>query len=156
GQFGIKMDPNMEESAIPDWLSKNLEGLAGGTFNTVISIGIMYFLVFYMLTNRSRLREALFRYVPMSNKNLEVIRSEIWAIVKANAVGIPLVALAQGVVALIGFLIFDIESPFFWAVMVTIGSMVPFVGNFLCTIAVFILSLSNGRSVTPWGTLTAG
>src|SRR5690606_23117311 len=155
-QLGIKMDPNMEENAIPDWLSKNLEGLAGGTFNTVISIAIMYFLVYYMLTNRSRLRDALFRYVPMSTKNLEVIRGEIWAIVKANAVGIPLVALAQGVVALVGFLIFDIESPFFWAVMVTIGSMVPFVGNFLGTIPVFIISLSNGQSFQAWGILIYG
>jgi len=155
-QLGIKMDPNMEENAIPDWLSKNLEGLAGGTFNTVISIGIMYFLVYYMLTNRSRLREALFRYVPMSTKNLEVISGEIWAIVKANALGIPLVAIAQGIVALIGFLIFNIESPFFWAVMVTIGSMIPFVGNFLGTIPVFIISLSNGESVQAWGILIYG
>lgn len=85
GQLGIKLSPDMEENAIPDWLSKNLEGLAGGTFNTIISIGIMYFLVFYMLTSRSKLREILFRYVPMSDKNLEVISGEVWAIVKANA-----------------------------------------------------------------------
>lgn len=156
GQLGIKLSPDMEENAIPDWLSKNLEGLAGGTFNTIISIGIMYFLVFYMLTSRSKLREILFRYVPMSDKNLEVISGEVWAIVKANAVGIPLVALAQGAVALIGFLIFKIESPFFWAVIVTIGSMIPFVGNFLGTIPVFIISLSSGQNFQAWGILLYG
>ena len=65
-------------------------------------------------------------------------------------------ALAQGVVALIGFLIFGIENPFFWALMVTIGSMIPFVGNFLGTLPVFILSLSNGQTFQAWGILIYG
>jgi len=70
--------------------------------------------------------------------------------------GIPLVALAQGVVALIGFLIFGIENPFFWALMVTIGSMIPFVGNLLGTLPVFILTLSDGETFQAWGILVYG
>lgn len=76
--------------------------------------------------------------------------------VRANALGIPLVAIAQGFVALIGFLIFGIENPFFWAVIVTIGSMIPFVGNLLGTIPVFILTLSNGNTFQAWGILLYG
>jgi len=66
------------------------------------------------------------------------------------------VAMAQGVVALIGFLIFGINSPFFWAVIVTIGSMVPFIGSLLGILPVFILSLSNGSSFQAWGILLYG
>lgn len=146
----------IDATAASDWLSRNLQGLAGGTFNAIIAISIMYFLLYYMLVNRDKLRESLFEYIPMSQSNLEVIGGEVRSVVTFNALGIPMVAAAQGLVSLIGFLIFGIENPFFWAVIVTIGSMIPFVGNFLGTIPVFILSLSNGHTFQAWGILIYG
>ena len=155
-RLGFKLTSQIDASAISEWLSKNLQGLAGGTFNTLIAISIMYFLLYYMLTNRRKLHESLFQYIPISNDNLKIIGCEIRDIVKANTLGIPLVALAQGIVAFIGFLIFGIQSPLFWAVIVTIGSMIPFVGNLLGTVPVFILALSNGNTFQAWGVLLYG
>ena len=76
--------------------------------------------------------------------------------VRSNAIGIPLVALAHGIIALIGFLIFGIPDPFFWFVIVTIGSMIPFVGTLLGILPVFILSLSTGDNFQAWGILIYG
>ena len=76
--------------------------------------------------------------------------------VRSNALGIPLVALAQGIIAFIGFLIFGIDDPLFWFVIVTIGSMIPFVGTLLGIIPVFILSLSIGDNFQAWGILIYG
>lgn len=155
-RFGYDFTSQIDASAVSGWVSKNLQGLAGGTFSAVIAIGVMYFLLFYMLTNRKQLRESLFEYIPVSDENLKIISSETREMVRANALGIPLVAIAQGIVSLIGFLIFGIENPFLWAVMVTIGSMIPFVGNLLGTIPVFILTLSNGSTFQAWGILIYG
>jgi len=154
--LGYDLTSQIDASAVSGWLSKNLQGFAGGTFTTFIAISIMYFLLFYMLTNRKQLRESLFEYVPIGQGNLKVIGSETREMVRANALGIPLVAIVQGIVALIGFLIFGIENPFFWAVIVTIGSMIPFVGNLLGTIPVFILALSTGDTFQAWGILLYG
>jgi len=154
--LGFKLTSQIDASAVSQWLSKNLQGLAGSTFNTVIAISIMYFLLYYMLTNREKLYQSLYEYIPISNHNLKIIGDEVRDIVRANTLGIPLVAIAQGVVALIGFLIFGIENPFFWSLMVTIGSMIPFVGNLLGTIPVFILTLSNGQNFQAWGILLYG
>lgn len=76
--------------------------------------------------------------------------------VRSNALGIPLVAIAQGIVALIGFLIFGVEDPFFWFVIVTIGSMIPFVGTLIGIVPVFILEISSGNSFTAWAILIYG
>ena len=116
----------------------------------------MYFLLFYMLINREKIRESLFLYIPIGKENLEMMEKEVYEMVRSNALGIPLVAIAQGIVALIGFLIFGIPNPFFWAVIVTIGSMIPFVGNMLGTIPVFILSLINGETFQAWAILIYG
>src|SRR5690606_19835726 len=70
--------------------------------------------------------------------------------------GIPLVAIAQGLIALIGFWIFGIEDAFFWFVIVTVGSMIPFVGTFVGIIPVFLITLSSGSSFQAWGILLYG
>ncbi|MEG3659534.1 AI-2E family transporter [Arenibacter palladensis] len=155
-RLGHDLTSQIDASAVSGWVSKNLQGIAGGTFDTVISISIMYFFLFYMLTNRKKLLQSLFEYIPINDNHLNLIGSETREMVRANAIGIPLVAIAQGIVALFGFIIFDIENPFFWSVIVTIGSMIPFIGNFLGTIPVFILSLSSGDTFQAWGILFYG
>ena len=78
------------------------------------------------------------------------------AVVRSNAIGIPLVAFAQGIIALIGFLIFGVEEPFFWFVIVTIGSMIPFVGTLVGIFPVFLISLSSGETFQAWAILIYG
>jgi len=146
----------MDFSGASSWLTNNLQGLAGGTFNIFISIAIMYFLLFYMLTNRKELRESMFEYIPISKKNLKLIGDEVQSMVRSNALGIPLVAVAQGIVALIGFFIFGVPNPFFWFVIVAVGSMIPFIGTLIGIIPVFILAMSNGNDFQAWGILIYG
>jgi len=155
-RFGYDFTSQIDAGAVSTWLSNSLQGFAGGTFNIFIAVSIMYFMLFYMLTNRRELRESLFEYIPISKDNLKIIGEEVRAMVRSNALGIPLVALAQGVVSLVGFLVFGIKAPFFWAVIVTIGSMIPFVGSFLGIVPVFILSLSDGNTFQAWGILLYG
>lgn len=154
--LNIDMASEIDTAAITDGLSNSLQNVAGGTFTTVIAITIMYFLLFFMLTNRKKLKNSLFEYIPIRDNNLDTIGRETNEKVKANALGIPLVALGQGLVGLVGFFIFGIEDPFFWAAVVTIGSMIPFVGSALGTLPVFLLALSNGNTFQAWGILIYG
>ena len=154
--LGYDLSSQIDTAAITSWLSDNLQSFAGSTFNIVIAIGLMYFMLYYMLTNRREMRETLFEYIPINKDNLKLISTESLAMVRSNALGIPMVAIAQGVIALIGFFIFGIEDPFFWFVIVTIGSMIPFVGTLIGIIPVFILTYSTGTSFQAWGILLYG
>lgn len=155
-RIGYDLSSQIDTSAITGWLSENLQGLVGGTFNAFIAIGLMYFILYYMLTNRKDLKESLKEYIPMNKGNLTEIGAEVQVMVRSNAIGIPLVAIAQGIIALIGFLIFGVEDPFFWFVIVTIGSMIPFVGTLIGILPVFILTLSSGNTFQAWGILIYG
>ncbi len=154
--IGYEFSSQLDASGFADGLSKGLQSVAGGTFNTVIAIAIMYFMLYYMLTNRRQLRESLLEFIPIRHSNLKIIGNEIKAMVRSNALGIPLVALGQGIVALVGFFIFGISNPFFWSAIVTIGSMIPFVGGLLGTVPVFIIALSQGETFQAWGILLYG
>ncbi|MEP2689971.1 AI-2E family transporter [Maribacter dokdonensis] len=138
------------------WLTDNMQGFASGTFNVFISLGILLFLLYYMLKSPKQLKESLLEYIPLSNKNLMTLGKEIDSVVRSNAIAIPLVALAQGIIALIGFYIFGVDNPLFWFVIVTIGSMIPFIGTFIGIFPVFVLSLANGEDFQAWGILLYG
>lgn len=156
GKLGFDLTSQIDSSAVTGWVSENLQGFVGGTFNAFIAIGLMYFMLFYMFTNRKELRGSLREYIPMNPDNLKEVGIQAQKMVRSNALGIPLVGLAQGIVALIGFLIFGTEDPFFWFVIVTISSMIPFVGTLLGILPVFLLSLSTGDNFAAYGILVYG
>lgn len=143
--LGYNISSSIDTSAVTNWVSGNLQSLAGGTFNAFIAIGIMYFMLYYMLTNRQSMRESMIAYIPLGKDNLRIIGEESNQLVKSNALGIPLVAIVQGVIALIGFLILGVPDPFFWFVITSIGSMIPFIGTAIGVIPASILLFAQGN-----------
>ena len=136
---------SIDSPKIADWLSSNLQSLGLGTFNAFIAVGIMYFMLFYMLTKRKELKTILISYIPLGEDNLKVIGKEGDESVKSNALGIPLVAFFQAIVALLSYLIVGVSDPLFWFVITAIGSMIPFVGAALGYVPIAILLLSQGQ-----------
>jgi predicted PurR-regulated permease PerM len=153
---GINLGEKIDSTAVTDWLSNNLQGLAGGTFEVFIAISIMYFLLYYMLLNQKKLTISMETYIPIDVENLKLIAKESAKKVKANAIGIPLVALFQGIISLIGYWIFGVPEAMFWFVITTIGSMIPFVGTAIGFIPVTLLLYYQGETASAIGVLLYG
>lgn len=139
---GYDLSDGIDSTRVANWLSNNLQSLGAGTFNAFIAISIMYFLLYYMLIYRNDLKRLVISYIPLGEDNLQVIAKEGDEMVKSNALGIPLVAFFQGIVALIGYLIVGVPDPFFWFVITAIGAMVPFIGTAIGILPVAILLYS--------------
>lgn len=155
-RIGIEIGPKIDTGKIVDMVSNNLQSIAGGTFNMLISIAIMYLLLYFMLINSKDMINTFYKYLPFKRENLKIIASECRSMVRANAIGIPVVAVFQGIVSLIGFLIFGVNDPFFWFVITAIGSMIPIIGTMIGIIPVFLLTLSAGEPFAAWGILIYG
>jgi predicted PurR-regulated permease PerM len=155
-RMGFDLVSQIDAGGISSWVSKSLQNFAGGTFDVFIAIGLMYFILFYLLKDSISAKNSMGKFIPVTKDNFDLIGKDMNAMVRANALGIPLVAIAQGIVALIGFLIFGVQDPLFWFVIVTIGSMIPFVGTLLGIVPVFILELSLGHNFTAWGIFIYG
>jgi len=138
------------------WVAEFLQGFLGSTATTLIAIALMYFILFYMFIDRGKMKDRLTGFVPIGRDNLKKILTAARSKVRANAIGIPLVAFAQGIVALVGFLIFQVEDALFWSAIVAIGSMVPFIGTALGILPVFILLLGAGNDFQAWAVLIYG
>jgi predicted PurR-regulated permease PerM len=64
----------------------------------------------------------------------------------SNAIGIPVIALLQGVVALIGYLIIGVNEPWFWFVVTCITAMLPIVGAALAYVPLAIIFFANSQN----------
>ena len=154
--FGHDFYKDLDVAGGTSWVGENAKVLIGSTFELVIAISIMYFLLYFMLTKPKQLRESIYNYGPFTEKHVKTLVKESSKMIRSNALGIPIVAFAQGIVALIGFLIFGIENPLFWFVIVVIGSMIPFVGTLVGIIPVFLITLASGNDYAAYGILIYG
>ncbi len=76
---------------------------------------------------------------------------EVHMIVRSNAIVIPLLAVAQGMVAYIGYLTFGAPGPLFWGVLTCFATIMPIFGTALVWLPLagyMALRASGGRA---WG-----
>jgi len=138
------------------FIAQLLPKVLGVTLNTITLIGSMYFILYFMLTNGRRMEESLYEYIPLKDENVILIGKEVKTMVISNTIGIPLIAIAQGIVGLIGYLIIGIDEPWLWFVATSIAAMMPVVGAALIYIPLTITLFAQGETgkglaMAVWG-----
>lgn len=143
-RFNVTIASEENINKVGDSIRQALPQVLGATFNTLTTIFFMYFILYFMLVNGRKMETTLFEYIPLRDENVITLRKETEMMVKANAIGIPLIAFAQGVVALIGYLIIGLKEPFFWFGVTCIAGMLPVVGAALAYVPITIIFFANG------------
>jgi predicted PurR-regulated permease PerM len=128
------------------YLAQLLPKVLGVTLNTLTLIGSMYFILYFMLINARRMEEALYEYIPLKDGNVELIGREVKTMVVSNTIGIPLIALIQGAVGLIGYVIIGVPGAMVWFVATCIASMMPVVGAALIYVPLTIMFFAKGEA----------
>jgi predicted PurR-regulated permease PerM len=149
-KFDITIASDENINKLGAGITQSLPGILGATFNTLTTIFFMYFILYFMLVNGRYIENSLYEHVPLHDKNVERLGKEIQMMVMSNAIGIPLIAFAQGVVALIGYLIIGVNEPFFWFGVTCIAAMLPVVGAALAYVPLAIIFFANndtGRGI---------
>ncbi|MXV38954.1 AI-2E family transporter [Flavobacteriaceae bacterium Ap0902] len=141
---GYDLTQSLQAGQLKDTAARLIESLAGNTLDFTIIFGLMYFSLYYMLINFDKIKEAVSGFVPLNPSNYDRVSQEAEEMVKSNAIAIPLVAILQGIVALIGFFIFGAPNPWFWFAVTTLGSMIPFVGTALGMVPVILIMYAQG------------
>ena len=152
-------DQNFQQAAA--YIANSLPRVLGATFSTILGIILMYFLLYFMLVRSKEMENFLYEYIPLKDDNINWIAKDLNMLVYNNALAVPLIALLQGIVGLIGYLIIGVPDPWFWFVITAITSMLPFVGAAAAYVPLAIYMFSTGPSwkgtaVLIWGFLIIG
>ncbi|MDH6251491.1 putative PurR-regulated permease PerM [Chryseobacterium sp. H1D6B] len=115
-----------------------------GTFNTLTVIMSMYFILYFLLEKPRFFERILSSSAPLKRANISLIGDKMRKLIMANAIGIPVVAIGQGIVALIGYFIFGAPSPVLLFALTAAGSMIPVVGAAIVYIPVCVFMIAEG------------
>lgn len=141
---------------ISEFAGKVSTTILNTTLNTLTVISAMFFILYFMLTKARLFERVLMGISPLKRSNGKKIGDKFRKLVIANAVGIPVVALGQAIVAVIGYLIFGAPSPLLLFALTFIGSMIPIVGAAIVYVPVGLFMLASGDTVGGIGVIVFG
>jgi predicted PurR-regulated permease PerM len=131
-------------------LSKNLASkvplFLTGTANFVTNLLLMFFVLYYMLIHGRKMDGYLEEMIPLKNKSREILSAETDIMIRANAIGIPLLAVIQGFVGALGYFIFGIKEVAVWGFLTGVASLIPIVGTGIIWVPLTIYLFATGNS----------
>ncbi|AYN00942.1 AI-2E family transporter [Chryseobacterium sp. 3008163] len=117
-----------------------------GTFNTLTVVMSMYFILYFMFERPRLFERILASAAPLKRANVSMIGEKMRKLIMANAIGIPVVAIGQGIIALIGYFIFEAPSPILLFALTAAASMIPIVGAAIIYVPICIFMIAEGQT----------
>ena len=132
-------------------IAGNLPMLLTGTANFVTNLLLMFFVLYYMLIHGKKMENYLNHIIPLKETNREMLSSETDIMIRANAIGIPLLAVTQGLVGMVGFFIFGIKDYAVWGFLTGVTSLIPIVGTGLIWVPLTIYLFATNHTWQGFG-----
>ena len=96
-----------------------------------INLFVMIFVLYFMLIGGKKMEAYVNDILPFNETNTQEVIHEINMIVRSNAIGIPLLAIIQGGVAMIGYLLFGAPNILMLGFLTCFATIIPMVGTAL-------------------------
>lgn len=159
--FDIEILTNENIDVIKSASAKVVSGALNQGFDFFSSIVMMYFFLYFMLVNFNRMEAFIIFILPFQKNKIEMFAEELKAQTFSNAIGIPLIAFAQGLFGYIIYLIAGVPDTGFWAILTGFASVIPIVGAGIiwvpvCIYLFFIGANWQGVIVALWSILIMG
>jgi predicted PurR-regulated permease PerM len=122
--------------------------------STAVMLGnllMMFFLYYYLLTGGSRLESYLLKIIPLKNENIDLLAEETKMMVKANALGIPIICIVQGVFAALGYWIFGVNDWALWGFFTGLFAFFPMVGTMIIWVPLVAYMFATGNDFYATG-----
>ena len=116
-------------SSIVSTLPQIGQTLMSGITGFVVNIFVLLFVLYFMIIGGKKMEKYIYEILPFSQENKKNVVKEIELIVKSNAIGIPLLAIIQGLVALIGYVIFGVPNALLFGFLTCFATIIPIVGT---------------------------
>jgi predicted PurR-regulated permease PerM len=161
GKLGTDVLSERNFSSVISGITAFIPRFLGSTLLIITNVVITYFLLYFMLVNCNSMEMWLRKNLPLKNRNSEKLVTEVRGMVLSNAIGIPVLAIVQGIIASIGYMIFGIQEPFLWGIITGICSVVPVVGTMIAWVPIMLYLFAIGRTnaglgMLFWGLLPIG
>jgi len=123
--------PNFAEHTLQKlsaYVTDLFPSLIGSAANIILTLLVLYFLLYFMFVQIKEFEAALLRYAPFREQYAIKFAQALRDSTYSNVLGQGIIALVQGSLLANGFWIFGIPDPVFWGVIGAFISFLPVVG----------------------------
>jgi predicted PurR-regulated permease PerM len=160
-KFGIQIFTDKNIGEIQSTGSNIASGIVNEGLELFGSITMMYFFLYFLLTSYNRMEASILVSLPFSNSKIKMFGSELKSQTFSNAIGVPLIAVVQGIFAFGVYYFMGLPEPAFWAILTGFSSVIPIVGTAIIWIpaALYLFAIGNiwqGVVLIAWCALVMG
>ncbi len=152
-KFGFNL---LSENTLQNALSRLtafIPTLLNSTANLISNLAIMLFILYFMLYNGREIERMLNRLIPLKQENINMLASETKKLVRANALGVPLISIIQGLTATLGYFIFGVNEWGLWGFLTGVFAFFPVVGTMVVWVPLVIYMYAIGDTWNATGLL---
>ena len=153
---GIELMSDSFITEIQNVINGAIQTVLNTTYSLAINAIMLCFLLYFMLTNVRALDRASFRLLPLTEKHAKRLVLDSKKMVVSNAVGIPLIAVVQGMVAALGYWVFGAADPIFWGLITGVFSILPIVGTAIIWVPMSVYLIMEAEAGQGIGLLIFG
>jgi predicted PurR-regulated permease PerM len=157
--IGINLQEKLTEivTAAANYFSVLLINAVQSIGQRMIEFIIMYFLLYYLLLSTgSEYSAKLTNAIPFCRKNTKILMDEFSKIINATLISSGIIAIIQGAMLTITFLLLGVEGAFLWGFITMILSFLPVVGAPVVWIPATIIQLAQQDYFTAVGIFIGG
>jgi predicted PurR-regulated permease PerM len=159
--YGIEVFKSENIDKITEHVIPFTQRTLGGTMSALGNVMMMYLVLYFLLVQTRDVESWLKNAVPLKARNVKKVLAEVRNLVYSNALGIPIVAIVQGIIAMIGYSIFGVKEFVLMGILTAISSVIPIIGTMLVYVPLAIYQFSTmgafyGGGVGLWGFIVIG
>lgn len=144
--IGIKILTEENTKAISLKITSYLPKILNSTLNVAANLLMLFFLLYYLLVNGKEIEHYLNKIIPLKKHNVEQLAAETKNMIRANALGIPVICVVQGIFATLGYWIFGVEDWGLWGFLTGVFAFFPLVGTMIIWVPLVLYVLSTGNT----------
>jgi len=135
--------------------------VVGGALGLIVDLTFVVFALFFLLRDGARLVQWLSEVPAWGTGRAGALVERIRETVDASVYGVLTIALIQGALGTVIFLILGVPSAILWGVLMTVSAILPMVGPSLVWIPIAVVLAATGHPtkaaiLVGWGVLVIG
>lgn len=142
--LNIKIAPSTVFNSSKGMLTNAASSIANATYSFVANIFMMIIILYFMLAHGRLMEKRLSEYMPFKGENQQIIKLEVKNMIYSNAVGMPIILIAQTLTSSLIYWLLDVNAFFFWGLLTALCGLIPVVGTTIVYIPIAIIMMVNG------------
>ncbi len=141
--FHVSLQTTTEK--VQTLITSNVGKVLNSSLMILGSILMMYFFLFFLLINTGRLEASIVHYLPFRRAKIQLFGKELIDQTYSNAIGVPLVCIAQGFAAYLSYRIAGLPEAGLWGTLTGFASVIPLVGTAIIWVPATAFLLADGQ-----------